>query len=183
MWVGQQREELNIRLGGKEIMQVDGFVYLREIVTEDGHSEVQVRSRIQARANAWRKIEGAMLEKKSKKLKGKVARVCCTGMPVWSGDSGVDRTITAEAASLLEQLGSSNNKTIEGGQKKEEAMQPNRKIGEKPDEMGMPLGKVGCKQTSKESRGEKTSRTQEKGKATAEMGGLRERGCEKIEGG
>ena len=36
---------------------------------------------------------------------------------------------------------------------------------------------------SKESRGEKTSRTQEKRKATAEMGGLREKGHEKIGGG
>ena len=33
------------------------------------------------------------------------------------------------------------------------------------------------------SRGGKTSRTQEKGKATAEMGGLREEGHEKIGGG
>ena len=48
-------------------------------------------------------------------------------------------------------------------------MQSNRKIGEKLDEMGRPLGKNGCRQTSKESRGGKTSRTQEKGKATAEM--------------
>ena len=55
-------------------------------------------------------------------------------------------------------------------------MQPNRNIGEKQDEMGRPLGKNGCKQTSKQSRGGKTSRTQEKGKATAEMGGLREEG-------
>ena len=49
--------------------------------------------------------------------------------------------------------------------------------------MGRPLGKNGCKQTSKESRGEKTSRTQEKGKPTAEMGGLREEGHEEIGGG
>ena len=49
-------------------------------------------------------------------------------------------------------------------------MQPNRKIYEKQDELGRPLGKNGCKQTSKESRGGNTSRTQEKGKATAEMG-------------
>ena len=48
-------------------------------------------------------------------------------------------------------------------------MQPNRKIGEKQDEMGRSLGKNGCKQTSKDSRGGKTSRTQEKGKATAEI--------------
>ena len=62
-------------------------------------------------------------------------------------------------------------------------MLPNRKIGENPDEMGRPLGKDGCRQSSKESRSGKTSRTQEKGKATAEMGGLREEGYEKIGGG
>ena len=59
-------------------------------------------------------------------------------------------------------------------------MQPNRKTGEKQDEMGRPLGKNGCKQPS---RGGKTSRTQEKGKATTEMGGLREEGHVKIGGG
>ena len=87
-----------------------------------------------------------------------------------------------------EQLGSSNKKNKEIGQKKDErpeergwdVMKPNRKIGEKRDEMGKPLGKNGCKQTSKEGRGGKTSRTQEKGRATVEMGGLREEGYEKI---
>ena len=48
--------------------------------------------------------------------------------------------------------------------------------------MGWPLGKNGCRQTSKESRGGKISRTQEKGKATCEMGGLREEGHERIGG-
>ena len=62
-------------------------------------------------------------------------------------------------------------------------MQPNRKIGEKQDAMDRPLGKNGCKQTSKESRVGKTSRMQEKVKATADMGGLREEGHEKIGGG
>ena len=59
-------------------------------------------------------------------------------------------------------------------------MQHNRKIGEKSVVMGRPLGKDGCKQTIKKSSGEKTSRTQEKGKATVEMGGLRDDGYEKI---
>ena len=49
--------------------------------------------------------------------------------------------------------------------------------------MGRPLGKNGCKQTSKESRGGKISRMQEKGKATAEKGGLHEEGHETIGGG
>ena len=48
MWVGYQREEFNIRLAGKEIKQVDGFVYLGGMVTEDGHSEVKFRRRVQA---------------------------------------------------------------------------------------------------------------------------------------
>ena len=43
--------------------------------------------------------------------------------------------------------------------------------------------KEGCRQTSKESRGGKTSRMQEKGKATGEMGGLHGESYEKIGGG
>ena len=73
------REELNIRLDGKEIKQVDGFVYLGRMVMEDGHSAAEVRRRIQAGANGWRKVEGVMLYRKiSKKLKGKVLRTCVT---------------------------------------------------------------------------------------------------------
>ena len=60
-----------------------------------------MRRRTQTGVNAWRKVEGVMLDRKvSKKLKGKVLRTCYTGMPVWSGDSGIDRTTTTEAASL-----------------------------------------------------------------------------------
>ena len=46
--------------------------------------------------------------------------------------------------------------------------------------MGRPHGKDRCRQTSKESRGGKTSRTQEKAKPIAKMEGLREEGYEKI---
>ena len=64
MWVGHQREELNIRLDGKEIKQVDGFVYLGGMVTEDGHSAAEVRCRTQAAANTWRKVGRVMLDRK-----------------------------------------------------------------------------------------------------------------------
>ena len=68
MWVGHQREELNIRLDGKEIKQVDGLiVYLGGMVTEDGHSAAEVRRRTQAGANAWIKVEGVMLDRKISK--------------------------------------------------------------------------------------------------------------------
>ena len=61
-------------------------------------------------------------------------------------------------------------------------MQPNKMIVEKQCEMGRPLGKDEWRQTSKESRGEKTSTIQEKGEATANIGGLFEAGYEKIGG-
>ena len=60
MWVGHQREGLTIRLDGKEINQVDGFVYLGGMINED---EVFV-GRSECEANAWGKVEGVMLDKK-----------------------------------------------------------------------------------------------------------------------
>ena len=79
---------------------MDGFVSLGGIVTEDGHSAAEVRRRTQAGARA-RKVEGVMLDRKiSKKLKGKLLRTCVTPACLWSGDSGVDRTTTTEAASV-----------------------------------------------------------------------------------
>ena len=50
-------------------------------------------------ANAWRKVEGVMLDRKIKKTERESPEnVCYTSMPVWS--SGVDRTTTTEAASV-----------------------------------------------------------------------------------
>ena len=70
---------MNISLDGKEINQVYGFVYLGGMVYEGGHSEVEVRCRIQQGANAWGKIEGVMLDRKIlNKLKRKVLRACVT---------------------------------------------------------------------------------------------------------
>ena len=120
IWVGHQREELNIRLGGKQIKQVDDVVHLGGMVTEDGHSEVEVRHRIQTGANVCRKVEGVMLDRQhSKTLKGKVLRACITpaclygletvalteqhytGMPAWSGDGGADRTTLHRHACMV----------------------------------------------------------------------------------
>ena len=58
MWVGEQREELNIRLEGKAIRQVKNCVYLGGNISENGRVDVEVRRRIQAGANAWRNVEG-----------------------------------------------------------------------------------------------------------------------------
>ena len=60
-----------------------------------------------------------------------------------------------------------------------------QKKGERPQERGwdaMQPNRLDAGKLAKSSGG-KTSRTQEKGKATAEMGRLREEGYEKIGGG
>ena len=107
---GHQTEDLNISLDGKEINQVDGFVYLGGMIKEDGHSELEMRCRIQQGANARGKVEGVMLDRNILiKLKSPES-LRYTSMPV-SGDSGVDR-ITIAAASLV--MGSSNIKNKKG---------------------------------------------------------------------
>ena len=58
MWVGKQRQELNIRLEEKDIKQVKNFVYLGGNISENGRVDVEDRRRIQAGANAWRNVEG-----------------------------------------------------------------------------------------------------------------------------
>ena len=69
------REELNIRLEGKDIKQVKNCVYLGGNIPENGRVEVQ--RRIQAGANAWRNVEGVMMDRKiSRKLKGNVLDSC-----------------------------------------------------------------------------------------------------------
>ena len=77
MWAGKQRGDLNIMLEGKDIKQVNNFVYLGGNICENRRVDVEVRRRIQAGANAWRNVEGVMVDRKiSRKLKGKVLDSC-----------------------------------------------------------------------------------------------------------
>ena len=59
MWVGKHIDELNIRLEGKYIKQVNDLVYLDGNISEKGRVVVEVRRIIQAGANAWRNVEVA----------------------------------------------------------------------------------------------------------------------------
>ena len=77
MWVGKQREELNIRLEGKDIKQLNNFVYLGGNISKNERVDVEVRRRIQTGANAWRHVEGVMMDRKiSSKLKEKALDSC-----------------------------------------------------------------------------------------------------------
>ena len=61
IWVGKHKEELNIRLEGKDIKQVNMCVYLGGNISESGRVDMAIGRRIQAGANAWRKVEGVMV--------------------------------------------------------------------------------------------------------------------------
>ena len=76
MSVGKQREELNIRLEGKDV-KVNNVMYLGGNISENGHVDVEVRRRMQAGANAWSNVEGVMMDRKiSRKLKRDVLDSC-----------------------------------------------------------------------------------------------------------
>ena len=77
--IGYQREELDIKLEGKKLIQGDNFVYLEGAVCGAGKTEREVSRRAQARANAWRAVEGVTVARRiSKRLKGKVMSTCVT---------------------------------------------------------------------------------------------------------
>ena len=102
MWVGKQREELNMRLEEKDIKQVKNFVYLGGNISENGRVDVAVRRRIQAGANAWRNVEGVMVDRKiSRKLKRKVLDSCVVPAKyLWVGDVSSIRTASTQTTSM-----------------------------------------------------------------------------------
>ena len=77
MWIGEQHEDMEINLGGTRLKQVSSFTYLGGTVSENGSTDGELSRRVQSGANAWRKVEGVMADRRiSKKLKGKVLSVC-----------------------------------------------------------------------------------------------------------
>ncbi len=83
-------------LEGKDIKQVNKCVYLCGNVCESGRLDVEVRRRIQAGANAWRSVEGVMVDRNiSRKLKWKVLDSCVVPASrpyLWLGDVSSVRT-------------------------------------------------------------------------------------------
>ena len=56
LYIGHQRNWLDIELEGKKLTQGESFVYLGGAVCGDGKSEREVRRRAQAGENAWRAV-------------------------------------------------------------------------------------------------------------------------------
>ena len=65
-----EKKELEIHLDGKKLKQRDSFVYLGGAICGVGKSDTEIHRRIAAGANAWRKVEEVMGDRRiSRKLK------------------------------------------------------------------------------------------------------------------
>ena len=71
--IGPEVNGMTIRMGDAEVPEVKEFKYLGSTVQQDGGGNIEVRKRIQAGWNSWRKVTGVMCDKRMPaKLKGKV---------------------------------------------------------------------------------------------------------------
>ena len=73
---------------GEKVKRVDHFKYLGTVVSADGSCEEEVRRRVQAGWQNWRRASGVLCDRKlSTRLKGRicksVARQCCTVWRQW----------------------------------------------------------------------------------------------------
>ena len=127
---------------------------------------VELRRRIQAGANV-------RPTKKSKKLKGKVLRACVTP----AGLYGLETVALTEK----QQLGSTNNKNKEGGQKKDERPSLTGRLVRSRMRWAGHLVRMDAGKLEKRAEVEQ-HQGRRKREATAEMGELQEEGYEKIGG-
>ena len=77
-------EQGTVYIQGETVKKVDHFKYLGIVVSADRSCKEEVRRRIQAEWQSWRRVSGVLWDRKlSARLKGKiykcaVRRRCCT---------------------------------------------------------------------------------------------------------
>ncbi|KAK3553592.1 hypothetical protein QTP70_005764 [Hemibagrus guttatus] len=75
MCVNEREGSGTVRLRGEEMKKVQEFKYLGSTVQSNGECEKEVKKRVQAGWNGWRKVSGVLCERKiSARIKGKVYR-------------------------------------------------------------------------------------------------------------
>ena len=90
-------QQLTMKLQDVELPKAQDFKYFDSTVQKDGGCEKEVKKRIQAGWNSWKRITGVICDKKvHEKLKGELYRmVVRPGSDVWTGNSG-NHSKTAE---------------------------------------------------------------------------------------
>ncbi|KAK3522906.1 hypothetical protein QTP86_007326 [Hemibagrus guttatus] len=75
MCVNEREGSGTVRLQGEEVKKVQEFKYLRSTVQSNGECGKEVKKRVQAVWNGWRKVSGVLCDQKiSARIKGKVYR-------------------------------------------------------------------------------------------------------------
>ncbi|KAK3544563.1 hypothetical protein QTP86_016937, partial [Hemibagrus guttatus] len=75
MCVNEREGSRTVRLQGEEVKKVQEFKYLGSTVQSNGECGKEVKKRVQAGWNGWRKVSGVLCERKiSARIKGKVYR-------------------------------------------------------------------------------------------------------------
>ncbi|KAK3545315.1 hypothetical protein QTP70_003668 [Hemibagrus guttatus] len=75
MCVNEREGSGTVRLQGEEVKKVQEFKYLGSTVQSNGECEKEVKKRVQAGWNGWRKVSGVLCDRKiSARIKGKVYR-------------------------------------------------------------------------------------------------------------
>ncbi|KAK3523729.1 hypothetical protein QTP70_009259 [Hemibagrus guttatus] len=75
MCVNEREGSGTVRLQGEEVKKVQEFKYLESTVQSNGECGKEVKKRVQAGWNGWRKVWGVLCERKiSARIKGKVYR-------------------------------------------------------------------------------------------------------------
>ena len=71
--IGQQTARPAIKIAGEEVQEASEFKYLGSTIQGDGSCRSEVKKRIQAGWNSWKKVSGVMCDKRMpESLKGKV---------------------------------------------------------------------------------------------------------------
>ncbi|KAK3565343.1 hypothetical protein QTP86_006571 [Hemibagrus guttatus] len=75
MCVNERERSGTVRLQGEEVKKVQEFKYLGSTVQSNGECEKEVKKRVQAGWNGWKKVSGVLCDRKiSARIKGKVYR-------------------------------------------------------------------------------------------------------------
>ncbi|KAK3567244.1 hypothetical protein QTP86_015085 [Hemibagrus guttatus] len=75
MCVNEREGSGTVRLQGEEVQKVQEFKYLGSTVQNNGECGKEVKKRVQAGWNGWRKVSGVLCDRKiSARIKGKVCR-------------------------------------------------------------------------------------------------------------
>ncbi|KAK3554870.1 hypothetical protein QTP86_000911 [Hemibagrus guttatus] len=75
MCVNEREGSGTVRLQGEEVKKVQEFKYLGSTVQSNGECGKEVKKRVQAGWNGWRKVSGVLCDRKiSARIKGKVYR-------------------------------------------------------------------------------------------------------------